>query len=130
MPLPTMHSSVSLAFALVALALSRAPSASATGLRDPPLLGDGGAPLSLDGEGWVARSGDGALAVAATVPGDVVTDLWRGGIIGDPLLDANWRDQSGAWARAGGFRYERAFAVAPGSALDRAPSAPLRTLST
>jgi hypothetical protein len=70
-----------------------------------------------------ACSGDGALAVAATVPGDVVTDLWRGGIIGDPLLDANWRDQSGAWARAGGFRYERVFAVAAGSALDGAASA-------
>jgi len=115
-----MSSTASLRAAALALL---AASALAAGLSDPPLLGDSGAPLSLSGEGWVARSGDGALAVAATVPGDVVTDLFRAGVVADPLLDVNWRDQSGAWARAGGFRYERAFAIAPGSALDRAPSA-------
>jgi hypothetical protein len=101
----------------------RRAAALANGLSDPPLLGDSGSPLSLSGEGWVLRSGDGALEVSATVPGDVVTDLARAGVIADPLLDVNWRDQSGAWARAGGFRYERAFSVAPGSALETAPSA-------
>ena len=92
-------------------------------LSDPPLLGDAGAPLSLSGEGWVARSGDGVLEFAGTVPGDVVTDLARAGVIADPLLDVNWRDQSSVWARGGGFRYERSFSVVRGSALDYAPSA-------
>ena len=107
---------------LVAAPLLAALAAGA-GLRDPPLLGDGGAALALDGEGWLARSGDGALAVGGVVPGDIVTDLWRGGVVADPNLDVNWRDQSPAWARPGGWRYERLFGVAPGSQLAAAASA-------
>ena len=81
-------------------------------LRDPPLLGDGPT-QQLDGTEWTARSfgGDGAVTLAATVPGDLVTDLEHAGIVGDPLRDVNWRDQAGAWERPGGWSYTRLFAV-------------------
>lgn len=91
------------------------------GLLDPPLLADGGAPLLLDGEEWILNSIDGAFTVSSTVPGDIVSDLWRGGIIGDPIKDVNWRDESNGWAR--GWRYERKFIIEPGTSLDGASSA-------
>ena len=82
-------------------------------LRDPPLLGDMGNAQLLDGNEWTARSfGDGAVTLsAATVPGDLVTDLERAGVVDDPLRDVNWRDQAGAWERPGGWSYTRMFAV-------------------
>jgi nitrogen-specific signal transduction histidine kinase len=43
-------------------------------------------------------SADGRPACAWTA-----RDFGESGVIGDPLLDVNWRDQSAAWARAGGF---------------------------
>jgi len=95
---------------------------SGLGLQDPPILSDGGAPLWLDGDEWIIKSVDGAVTAAATVPGDVISDLWKGGVIGDPIKDVNWRDESNVWARKNGWRYERMFIVEPGSSLDAASS--------
>ena len=71
-------------------------------LRDPPILSDTGRPPTyLDGDAWTAHSCGGG-AIPSTVPGDLVSDLARAGIIGDPVHGVNWRDQSGAWAHEGG----------------------------
>jgi beta-mannosidase len=83
-------------------------------LRDPTILGDLSkrSAVYLDGDMWTAHScgGNGApVAVPSTVPGDLVSDLARAGVIGDPVFDVNWRDQSGVWAREGGWSFTRAF---------------------
>ena len=89
-----------------------------SGSRDPPLLGDGGSSFLLDGEAWILNSVDGEISVGGTVPGDAITDLWKGGIIGDPIFNINWRDQSNTWVRASGWRYERMFVIEPGTSID------------
>ena len=38
------------------------------------------------------------LSMAATVPGDLVTDLERAGVVGDPLLDTNFQDEARSWS--------------------------------
>jgi hypothetical protein len=68
----------------------------ATLLNDPPVLGDAGNAIYLDGEAWVLRSIDGEVKVSALVPGDLLTDLQRAGLIGDPMLNVNFRDQTSA----------------------------------
>jgi beta-mannosidase len=47
---------------------------------------------------WVLHSADGAYTnVPASVPGDVVTDLWRAGHVGDPYFGRNFLVQQGVW---------------------------------
>ena len=85
---------------ILLLAFTFACHSAASSLRDPPLLGDAGVAQVLDGS-WQARSfGAGAVTLNATVPGDLVTDLERAGLVGDPLLDANWRDHFPQLAKA------------------------------
>ena len=60
------------------------------GLQDPPVVGDGGVFQALDGEAWSVASSDGAISVGGVVPGDLLTDLQRAGIIGDPLYEKNF----------------------------------------
>jgi len=63
---------------------------------DLPIASD--ASLSLDGELWTAQSSAaGEAAIAARVPGDVVTDLAAAGVIRSPWLDLTWRDEAGRW---------------------------------
>ncbi len=140
-------------FAAVAVAVCwacRLAVVSAHGLSDPPVLGDGGQLQYLEGS-WIAESVDGALQVEATVPGisshvinyaiqlmpnsfprpdsllpragDLITDLERAGLVGDPLLKDNWREQAGVWQRPGGWRYFTTFVLSP--ALVRAASVQL-----
>jgi hypothetical protein len=67
--------------ALVAAALVAVQSsllASASGLLDDPIHGDGNAIQYLDGEGWtvsgLGRTGS-PITIGARVPGDLLTDL-------------------------------------------------------
>ena len=89
--------------AMVLLPLTLASISGLGGLRDAPLLGDAGPALLLDGNEWTASSSDGVHTIPATVPGDLITDLERAGVISDPLFNVNWREQSGTWARPGGW---------------------------
>lgn len=61
--------------------------AAAIGLVDYPIIADG--VQYLDGEGWVVSNGQG-VEVGGYVPGDLLTDLEKGGVIGDPLYETNW----------------------------------------
>eukprot|EP00698_Gefionella_okellyi_P004282 TRINITY_DN13971_c0_g1_i1.p1 TRINITY_DN13971_c0_g1~~TRINITY_DN13971_c0_g1_i1.p1 ORF type:complete len:1022 (-),score=216.49 TRINITY_DN13971_c0_g1_i1:104-3169(-) len=63
------------------------------GLSDEPIVGD--ALQQLDGSTWIASNGQ--LTIAATVPGDLITDLERAGVIGDPLYNENWLLGSNLW---------------------------------
>jgi len=58
-------------------------------LRDAPPVGTG-TPQYLDGEDWVVSSADNVITTAGYVPGDLITDLQSGGIIGDPIYNQNW----------------------------------------
>lgn len=58
-------------------------------LRDPPPAG-AAPPQYLDGEDWIVSSADSVINVAGYVPGDLLTDLQLGGVIGDPIYDQNW----------------------------------------
>ena len=58
-------------------------------LRDLPPVGTG-SPQYLDGEDWIVSSADGSFTTAGYVPGDLITDLQLGGIIGDPIYNQNW----------------------------------------
>ena len=74
------------------------------GMRDEPLLAD--ALQLLDGGAWTAT--DNATSLPASVPGDLVTDLQRAGVIGDPLYELNFK--SLAWERQ--WTYALSFATA------------------
>ena len=93
-----------------------------SGLSDPPLLGDGGSVLSLDGEGWlISANGTGVPLLSGIVPGDLVSDLEREGFVGDPIFGTNWRDESEVYSYVN-WTYSRFFDVAVGSALETASS--------
>ena len=77
-------------------------------LRDPPIVGDVPKPNTyLDGDKWTARAGK--VVVPSTVPGDIITDLQRAGMVGDPMYGVNWREQSGVWAKESGWSFTRIF---------------------
>lgn len=87
----------------------------AGGLRDNPIEAAG--LLRLDGDGWTARrlsmpgfllqgvpmAPTADLTIKATVPGDLITDLQKAGLIGDPLYENNflnaslWADPAKVW---------------------------------
>ena len=87
--------SSSRSFAALALALALASSALPRVSADAPIAAD--ALLSLDGAAWTAQSSAGGAAIAAAVPGDVVSDLAAAGVIREPWLDLTWRDEAGRW---------------------------------
>eukprot|EP00035_Acanthoeca_spectabilis_P014610 m.281707 g.281707 ORF g.281707 m.281707 type:complete len:211 (-) comp16177_c0_seq1:2029-2661(-) len=66
------------------------------GLQDHPIQASGPR-SSLDGGGWTAASDTLKLSIAATVPGDVITDLQRAAVIPDPYLDLTWLQNSSLW---------------------------------
>jgi beta-mannosidase len=65
-------------------------------LRDAPIVGSSPA-LYLDGE-WTAAEATLGLSIPATVPGDIITDLQRAGVIADPWYELNWLDNRTLWA--------------------------------
>lgn len=50
------------------------------------------------------------VSINATVPGDVITDLQRAGMINDPLTDTNWKNTT--WFN-GEWTYSKTFAWSP-----------------
>ena len=44
---------------------------------------------SLDGDAWLVSNG--SAPFKGTVPGDLLTDLQRAGVIGDPLFELNFQ---------------------------------------
>ena len=94
-------------FVLAALAGS---SASPPTLIDHPIASPV-LPVYLDGE-WTAThesasstEEQGQAPIRATVPGDIITDLQRAGVVPDPYYNTNWRDpafiaawNSGTWS--------------------------------
>lgn len=62
--------------------------ATSAGLKDDPIAGS--ALQYLDSSDWILTNG--SLSISATVPGDLLTDLERAGIIQDPIASANLRD--------------------------------------
>lgn len=78
---------------------------------DPALLRDvpiAGTDLQyLDSSSWqLSRSSNGGASLSATVPGDVITDLQRASLVGDPWFENNFRNSS-AWDRD--WTYSRTF---------------------
>jgi beta-mannosidase len=63
----------------------------------------------LDGEDWLVSAVN--MTIAGTVPGDVISDLQRSGLIGDPLYELNWLQQSPTWWRA--WTYTKSFSITP-----------------
>lgn len=93
--------------ALVQTALTSQASPSPP-MRDPPIVGDLPKSITyLDSDKWEARAG--TVVIPSTVPGDIVTDLNRAGMVGDPVYGVNWREQSGVWARDSGWSFTRVF---------------------
>ena len=103
MPPPPPSSPRGLAVLCALLPLLLSPrGARAAGLLDAPIAAD--ALQLLDGAaGWTFT--DNATARAASVPGDLITDLQRAGAIGDPLYELNFK--SLAWDAT--FTYRLAF---------------------
>jgi beta-mannosidase len=93
MPLLSMRR---LAVAAAALAAA-ASAASALTLRDIPIA-TSTSPQYLDGSSWVATEPTLGLTIPATVPGDVITDLQRAGVIGDPYYELNFLDNRTLWS--------------------------------
>ena len=101
------------------LASSRAAS-----LRDSAIASSV-APLYLDSPAcaWTATEASLGLSVAATVPGDIISDLQRAGVVGDPWFELTWLDNRTLWdtsARAWNFSTSVTLpppGAAPGAAL-------------
>ena len=66
--------------------------ATSPSLRDPPIIGDVPKPNTyLDSDKWTARAG--TVSIPSTVPGDLITDLQRAGMVGDPMYRSSIRKQ-------------------------------------
>ena len=83
-------------------------------LRDHPIA-SGAAPAYLDGAWTVQPSGPGGAAlpkasIAATVPGDILTDLQRAGAQPDPYFNSTWRESDfiASW-NEGTWTYTKTF---------------------
>ena len=84
-----------------ALLFAAVASAAAPSLRDLPVAASS-PPLYLDSAAgaasWTAAEASLGLALPATVPGDVITDLQRAGVIRDPYYENTFRDNRTLWA--------------------------------
>jgi beta-mannosidase len=65
-------------------------------LRDAPIT-TSLPPYYLDGA-WTATEATLGLSIPATVPGDIITDLQRAGVVGDPWYELNWLDNRTLWS--------------------------------
>ena len=75
----------------------------------PPLAGLRGGPPRHNTPSDVRA----AVKIGATVPGDLITDLQRAGLVGDPWTNTNFLDQAAAWDRPGRWRYRHQFKLPP-----------------
>eukprot|EP00729_Bicosta_minor_P029755 gene29755-24138_t len=79
-------------------------------LRDIPVIGN--TLKYLDSNDWTASSR--GLTIPATVPGDIVSDLYREQKIGNPLYELNWLNSS-LWANRD-WTYTKTFSYTVGPA--------------
>ena len=71
-------------------------SVTALSLRDFPIATS--SPVSyLDSSTWRATEASLGLSIAATVPGDIISDLQRAGVIGDPYYERTWIENRTLW---------------------------------
>jgi beta-mannosidase len=115
-------------FALLAAAVASAAAAGVS-LRDHPIA-TSTAPTFLDGGAWTASAPKLNLTVPATVPGDLITDLQRAGVIADPWLDTTWIQNSSLWSDHA-WTFSTTFAVSSAAAgkLTAAPKSPTLLLT-
>merc|ERR1719261_2238866 len=72
--------------------------AASEGLRDHPIVAE--KVTYLDGDQWTAstitngESQSVGLTIPAKVPGDLISDLYAAGQIGNPLYEMNWLNSS------------------------------------
>jgi hypothetical protein len=67
--------------------------AAASGLVDHSIAGD--SVVYLDGADWTAVANNAALPhIAGTVPGDLISDLYRAHLIGEPLFMKNFKNST------------------------------------
>jgi hypothetical protein len=76
--------------------LASLASAAPPSLRDAAIA-TSSPPLYLDSAAWTAAEASLGLSVAATVPGDIISDLHRAGVIGDPFFERTWIDNRTLW---------------------------------
>jgi hypothetical protein len=113
-----------IADAAVLLSCCFLASSRAASLRDSAIASSV-APLYLDSPAcaWTATEASLGLSVAATVPGDIISDLQRAGVVGDPWFELTWLDNRTLWdtsARAWNFSTSVTLpppGAAPGAAL-------------
>ena len=108
---------------LVSAALAAVSPSSAPALgRDHPIAAGSRAPTYLDGSDWrlvnLARNHS-AEPLQATIPGDILTDLQRGGLVKDPYFNSTWRDPAfiDAW-NVGTWVYTKRFPSVAGLTKD------------
>jgi len=66
--------------------------------------------IDLGGSDWTAVNNNGSFVVnGGTVPGDIVTDLWRAGFIGDPYYRYN--DITYRWIGLDNWTYSKTFVI-------------------
>jgi hypothetical protein len=86
----------------------------ATSLVDNPIVAD---EITYLDSGWTASTPGtsslriGATTIAASVPGDIITDLQTAGLIGDPLVELNFLNESAAWTNTT-WIYQTTFSTA------------------
>jgi beta-mannosidase len=102
-----------MSYLLLALLAQRSVCAVSPTLVDHPIA-SGSDPLFLDGK-WIATNEGGPKtgSLAATVPGDIISDLQRASRVNDPYWNTTWRDPSfiSEW-NAGTWTYTRVFDTA------------------
>lgn len=74
----------------------------------------------LDGNDWLLSNSNGSVLVSATIPGDLLTDLQRAGILGDPLFGNNVVDSGFTAASLETWTWSTTFDLDPSIAVQTA----------
>ena len=120
----TTHCSspIILIFLVVLFFFSLVASSAHLSLDDPRIAG--GRLQTLDGSEWSASCPSLGLHLRATVPGDLITDLFNAQLIAEPMFDLNWLVNRSVWNEHV-WLYNRSFTLSPSqyAALTNASSA-------
>ena len=81
------------------------------GLVDNPIVAN---EVSYLTAGWTAST-PGGPTIPAAVPGDIITDLEAAGLVGDPLAELNFLNESAAWTNRT-WTYRTTFTTTTGAA--------------
>lgn len=106
---------VTLSMALsLSIASIQGASISAPSLRDSSIVSSS-PPFYLDSpsSAWTASESSLGLNIVANVPGDVITDLQRGNIIGDPWFESNFLDNRTLYSNNLSWTYQTSVILPP-----------------